>query len=54
MTNVTYILKEFPGKHIMLKDVKSFTMTEAFYRVVFNNGTMIKIKRNRIKEFQCL
>ena len=54
MNTITYILKEFPGKHIMLENVRSFTMTDVFYRVTFNNGTMIKIKRNRIREFQCL
>ena len=54
MKSITYILKEFPGKHIMLENVRSFTMTDAFYRVTFINVTMIKIKRNRIKEFQCL
>ena len=54
MTTITYILKEFPGKHIMLENVRSFIMTDVFYRVTFNNGTMFKIKRNRIREFQCL
>ena len=54
MNTITYILKEFPGKHIMLENVRAFTMTDVFYRVTFNNGTMIKIKRNRIMEFQCL
>lgn len=54
MNTITYILKEFPGKHIILENVRAFTMTDVFYRVTFNNGTMIKLKRNRIKEFQCL
>ena len=54
MNTITYILKEFPGKHIILENVRSFTMTDGFYKVTFNSGVMIKIKRNRIREFQCL
>lgn len=54
MTSITYILKEHPGKHIVLENVKTFTMTDEFYRVVFNNDVLIRIKRNRVKEFQCL
>lgn len=54
MSRIMYMLNEFPGKYIILDNVKNFTMTQQFYRIVFNNGVYIKIKRSRVKEFQCV
>lgn len=54
MSRIMYMLNEFPGKYIILDNVKTFTMTQEFYRIGFNNGVLIKIKRSRVKEFQCV
>ena len=54
MSRIMYMLNEFPGKYIILDNVKTFTMTQQFYRIGFNNGVLIKIKRSRVKEFQCV